>query len=57
MIMINDEDEGLLETCHLLRNPANAKHLIASIAEADAGKFVTYDLIEKLPGNEDPEPR
>ena len=47
VVMISeDEYEGMIETLHLLRSPANAAHLLASIAEADAGKFIVHDLIE-----------
>jgi antitoxin YefM len=34
------------ETMHLLRSPANAKSLIESIAELDAGKGVERKLVE-----------
>lgn len=34
------------ETDYLLRSPANRAELLASIAEADAGKAVVHDLIE-----------
>ncbi|MFN3931882.1 MAG: type II toxin-antitoxin system Phd/YefM family antitoxin [Brevundimonas sp.] len=34
------------ETDYLLRSPANRAELLASIAEADAGKVVVRDLIE-----------
>ncbi|HZW16321.1 MAG TPA: type II toxin-antitoxin system prevent-host-death family antitoxin [Brevundimonas sp.] len=34
------------ETDYLLRSPANRAELLASIAEADAGKVVAHDLIE-----------
>jgi antitoxin YefM len=40
------EYESLEETLHLLRDPANAEHLLASLAEAEAGKFVEFDLKE-----------
>jgi antitoxin YefM len=40
------EYEGMKETFHLLRNPANAERLFQSIADADAGKFVEHDLDE-----------
>lgn len=33
-----EEFEALEETAHLLRSPANAKRLIASISALDAGK-------------------
>lgn len=38
--------EGLKETRYLLGNPANAERLLASIAEADAGKLEEHELIE-----------
>ena len=38
---------GLMETLHLLRSPANAKHLLSSIKDADAGKLTEHDLIEE----------
>ena len=38
--------EGLKETLHLLGNPANAQHLLASIAELDAGKGMERELID-----------
>jgi antitoxin YefM len=41
-----DEYEGMMETLHLLRNPANAGRLLASIAEADAGKFTEHETVE-----------
>jgi antitoxin YefM len=46
VILSEEEYEGLLETIHLLSNPANAKDLLEGIAEADAGKFVEHELIE-----------
>jgi antitoxin YefM len=38
------EFEGWMETVHLLRSPAQAKRLLDSIADADAGKFIEHDL-------------
>lgn len=38
------EYAGWTETVHLLSNPRNAKRLLESIADADAGKFVEHDL-------------
>jgi len=38
--------ESLEETLYLLSDPANAKHLRKSIADADAGKLSPHDLIE-----------
>jgi antitoxin YefM len=34
------------ETLYLLSNPANAKHLLESIAEIEKGKFQKRELIE-----------
>ena len=57
-LMINDNDDnGLAETRHLLRSPANAAHLLASIADADAGRFVTFDLIGNPAGEDEAKPR
>lgn len=38
--------EGMKETLHLLSSPVNAERLLASIAEADAGKLTEHELIE-----------
>lgn len=40
------ELEGLRETLHLLSTPANAEHLLGSIAEANAGNVTERTLIE-----------
>ena len=40
------ELEGLRETLHLLSTPANAEHLLRSIAEANAGNVTERTLIE-----------
>jgi antitoxin YefM len=40
------EYESLKETEYLLRSPANARHLRASIAEARAGQADTHELAE-----------
>lgn len=40
------ELEGMRETLHLLSTPANAEHLLASIAEADSGNVVERELID-----------
>lgn len=44
VMMAASEFEGWMETVHLLSNPRNAERLLASIADADAGKFVEHDL-------------
>jgi len=33
------------ETAYLLRSPANAEHLLRSIADAEAGRIETEELI------------
>ena len=38
--------EGMQETAYLLSSPANAKRLLESMAELDAGKGTERDLIE-----------
>ena len=48
VVMISeDEYQGMLETLHLLRDPANASRLMRSIDEADKGRTIEHDLIEK----------
>ncbi|HEX8389103.1 MAG TPA: type II toxin-antitoxin system prevent-host-death family antitoxin [Sphingomonas sp.] len=37
---------GMEETLHLMASPANASHLLDSIAELDGGKGVERELIE-----------
>jgi antitoxin YefM len=46
VVMPLAELEGLRETLHLLSTPANAEHLLLSIAEADAGNVVERTLID-----------
>ncbi len=46
VIMSEDEYEGLMETLHLLRSPANAARLLRSIEDADAGKVAEHALID-----------
>ena len=38
VLMSAEEYEGLLETVHLLKSPANAERLLRSITEAGAGR-------------------
>jgi antitoxin YefM len=45
VMMAASEFEGWMETCYLLSSPKNAERLLASIADADAGKLVERDLI------------
>lgn len=46
VIMSMDYFNGLMETVHLLKSPANAAHLSESIAQYQAGKTVSKDLID-----------
>ena len=47
VIMMSLEDyQSMEETVYLLRSPANARHLLESIAELEAGKGVVRELIE-----------
>lgn len=47
VVMVSeDEYEGMIETLHLLRSPANAERLLHSIAEADAGRMVEHALVD-----------
>ncbi|TFV61301.1 type II toxin-antitoxin system prevent-host-death family antitoxin [Geodermatophilus sp. DF01-2] len=47
VVMVALEDyEALKETAYLLRNPANARRLLASIERLEAGSGVPRDLAE-----------
>ena len=47
VVLISEEDyEGLMETVHLLKSPANAARLLRSIAQADQGKLTQRDIAE-----------
>ncbi len=46
VLMPLDEYNSWQETLYLLSNPANAKHLRESIAEAEAGKVFERELID-----------
>jgi antitoxin YefM len=43
VLLAKDEYEGLMETIHLLKSPANATRLLRSIKDADAGKMTERD--------------
>ncbi len=48
VVMISQSEwDSIEETMYLLRSPANARELLASIAELDAGKGIERDLIEQ----------
>ncbi|MBS3954745.1 MAG: type II toxin-antitoxin system prevent-host-death family antitoxin [Methylomicrobium sp.] len=47
VVMISLEDyQSMEETAYLLRSPANARHLLESIAELEAGNGNEHALIE-----------
>lgn len=47
VVMISLEDyNALQETAYLLRNPANARRLLDSIAELEGGKGMERELVE-----------
>lgn len=47
VVMMSLEDyQAMEETTYLLRSPANARHLLESIAELETGKGVERKLIE-----------
>ena len=47
VVMISLEDyQAMVETTYVLRSPANARQLLESIAELEAGKGIKKDLVE-----------
>lgn len=47
VVMVSQSEwEAIEETLYLLRSPANARELLASIAELDAGKGEEHELIK-----------
>lgn len=46
VMLAQDEYESLMETVHLLRSPANAARLLASMQAADSGTLAPHDLKE-----------
>jgi antitoxin YefM len=46
VVMSEEEFDGWTETVHLLRSPANARRLLASIVAANAGELEEHGLIE-----------
>ena len=46
VLISESEWASIEETLHLLRSPANARELLASIADLDAGKGVKRELTE-----------
>ena len=46
VIMSEQDYEGLMETVHLLKSPANAARLLRSIKDADRGKMKKREIVE-----------
>ena len=46
VILSEEEYEGLVETLHVLRSPANASRLLQSIEEANSGHVMARELID-----------
>ena len=46
VVMSLDQFNGLMETVHLLKSPANAVHLEKSIAQYRSGKVKKYELVD-----------
>ena len=50
VVMLSEEEyEGMLETLHLLRSPANAARLLRSVESAEKGALTEHDLTEAQP--------
>ena len=47
VVMSLDTFNSLMETFHLLKSPANAKHLSKSIKQYQQGKFTERELIDE----------
>jgi antitoxin YefM len=47
VVLVSEDDyEGLMETVHLLRSPANATRLLESIAQAHTGALTEHEVVE-----------
>lgn len=44
VVLSEEEYEGLIETAHLLRSPANSARLLRSIADANAKKLTEREV-------------
>jgi antitoxin YefM len=45
-LVAKDEYDALLEMAHLMRSPKNARRLLTSLANIEAGKVEEHDLVE-----------
>ena len=56
VVLMSEEDyEGLMETVHLLKSPANAARLLRSINDAEQGKLTERELVEPAKTGSAPE--
>jgi antitoxin YefM len=46
VLMSENDYEGLMETVHLLKSPANAARLLRSIKDADEVKLTEREIVE-----------
>jgi antitoxin YefM len=46
VLVSEDEYEGMMETLHLLKSPANAARLLRSIEQANGGRTAEHELVE-----------
>jgi len=46
VLMSLDTFNGLMETVHLLKSPANAAHLARSLEQYRQGQVVSHDLVD-----------
>jgi antitoxin YefM len=46
VIISKDDYDAMIETAHLLRNPANAERLLEAIERARRGEFQQHDLLD-----------
>lgn len=46
VVMSLDQFNGLMETVHLLKSPANTAHLARSIKQYQAGQLVNHELTD-----------
>jgi antitoxin YefM len=46
VVMSLDSFNGLMETVHLLKSPANSEHLAKSINQYRSGKVETHELVD-----------
>ena len=46
VLMSLDTFNGLMETVHLLKSPANAAHLTRSLEQYRQGQVVSHDLVD-----------